>query len=107
MGLSLKTLKILADADEGMRLLAEGMLFYQHDPRGGGLRLWRRRKPPRKKVRPLCGARTRKGTPCQARALPGKKRCKYHGGGSTGPRTPEGKARIAESNRRRAARSAE
>jgi len=29
--------------------------------------------------------------PCQARALTNK-RCKYHGGLSTGPRTPAGKA---------------
>ena len=50
-----------------------------------------------------CGARTRKGTPCQAAAsIPGKGRCRNHGGCSTGPRTPEGIERIRESNRRRA-----
>lgn len=27
-----------------------------------------------------CGARTRKGTPCQAPAVSGKKRCRMHGG---------------------------
>jgi len=48
-----------------------------------------------------CGARTRKGLPCRAKALPGKARCKFHGGASTGPRTPEGKARIADAQRRR------
>lgn len=48
-----------------------------------------------------CGAHTRKGTPCRAKPLPGKSRCKFHGGASTGPRTPEGKARIAEAQRRR------
>ena len=41
-----------------------------------------------------CGAMTRKGTPCRCKPIPGKKRCKYHGGMSTGPRTPEGKARA-------------
>ncbi len=40
-----------------------------------------------------CGARTRKGTPCQCRPLPGKARCKFHGALSTGPKTAEGKAR--------------
>lgn len=48
-----------------------------------------------------CGARTRKGTPCRAKALPGKMRCKYHGGMSTGPKTPEGRERISEAQRRR------
>ena len=38
----------------------------------------------------ICGARTRKGTECKAKALPGKTRCKFHGGASTGPKTPEG-----------------
>ena len=48
-----------------------------------------------------CGAKTRKGTPCRMKSEPGKRRCKFHGGRSTGARTPEGKARIAESQRRR------
>ncbi|WP_395139056.1 HGGxSTG domain-containing protein [Armatimonas sp.] len=33
-----------------------------------------------KKVRPLCGAKTRAGSPCQARALLGSERCRLHGG---------------------------
>lgn len=56
----------------------------------------------RRRVR--CGARTRKGTPCRALSEPGKKRCKFHGGKSTGARTPEGKERIAEAQRQRWAR---
>jgi hypothetical protein len=48
-----------------------------------------------------CGARTRKGVPCRAVVLPGKTRCKFHGGASTGPRTVEGRARIAEAQRNR------
>jgi hypothetical protein len=59
------------------------------------------RKIPRSQ-RPRCGARTRKGAPCQARPLPGKHRCKWHGGCSTGPKTEAGRERIRESNRRRA-----
>jgi transcriptional regulator with XRE-family HTH domain len=59
---------------------------------------------PKAPIRVRCGARTRKGTPCRALSEPGKRRCRFHGGKSTGPRTPEGKARIAEAQRRRWAR---
>ncbi len=42
---------------------------------------------------PKCGAKTRKGTPCQ---LVGMKngRCRLHGGKSTGPKTAAGRARC-------------
>ncbi|WPB86419.1 HGGxSTG domain-containing protein [Sediminicoccus rosea] len=46
---------------------------------------------------PRCGAKTRAGTPCQQAAMRGKRRCRMHGGGSTGPRTPEGMARMRAS----------
>ena len=52
-----------------------------------------------------CGARTRAGGECRNHIVPGSWRCKLHGGLSTGPRTPEGRAAIAESNRRRAKRA--
>lgn len=42
-----------------------------------------------------CLAKTRAGTPCKNPAITGKERCRMHGGKSTGPRTAEGKARIA------------
>jgi len=42
---------------------------------------------------PRCGAKTRKGTACQAPAMRNG-RCQLHGGKSTGPRTPEGIERI-------------
>jgi len=43
-----------------------------------------------------CGAKTRRGTPCQRRDLWGlNARCRLHGGLSTGPRTAEGKQRAA------------
>ncbi|MFG6611625.1 HGGxSTG domain-containing protein [Sulfitobacter sp. 1A12057] len=38
---------------------------------------------------PRCGAKTRKGTPCQAPALSGKTRCRMHGG-ATGSGAPKG-----------------
>ena len=49
----------------------------------------------------LCGARTHKGQPCRNMSEPGRSRCKFHGGKSTGPRTAEGRARTAEAQRRR------
>ena len=42
----------------------------------------------------LCKARTRKGSPCIALGDGAGGRCKNHGGGSTGPTTPSGKARA-------------
>ena len=45
-------------------------------------------------ARVICGARRRRdGQPCQGLSVPGKLRCKWHGGASTGPRTDEGRAR--------------
>lgn len=47
-----------------------------------------------------CGARTRRGTGCQRPANKKNGRCRLHGGASTGPRTEEGRARIAAANLR-------
>lgn len=49
---------------------------------------------PNLRLSPRCGARTRAGLACQAPALHGKLRCRMHGGGSTGPRTEAGMARV-------------
>ena len=43
---------------------------------------------------PRCGAKNRHGLPCRAPALKGKRRCRLHGGLSTGPKTAEGRERI-------------
>jgi hypothetical protein len=51
---------------------------------------------------PRCGALARStGQPCRAPGNGAGGRCKLHGGQSTGPRTTEGRARIAEAARRR------
>jgi hypothetical protein len=50
---------------------------------------------------PACGAKNRRGEPCRVTIVPGKRRCRFHGGLSTGPKTIEGKARIAAAQRRR------
>ena len=47
---------------------------------------------------PRCGAKTRLGCPCKSPAM-GNGRCRMHGGTSTGPKTAEGKARIAAARR--------
>ena len=55
---------------------------------------------PLKSMFPLgaCESNNRRGTRCGCRMVyrtkKGKLRCKYHGGLSTGPKTPEGKARL-------------
>ena len=64
------------------------------EPKQGGFR--GRPGDPSKAQR--CGAKTRRGTPCQRAAernpQTGRRtRCRLHGGLSTGARTPEGKAR--------------
>ena len=76
-----------------------------HDIWSGEIRLWWSRP---KSERPRCGARCRDGSPCKAPAVwdrrldrPANGRCRMHGGLSTGPKTEEGRQRIAESNRSR------
>ena len=57
-------------------------------------------------ARPTCGARCRDGHACEAPAVwststgaPRNGRCRMHGGLSTGPRTVEGRARVAAATR--------
>ena len=46
-------------------------------------------------ARVICGAKRRRdGKPCQALSVPGKRRCKWHGGCSSGPRTEVGRSRA-------------
>lgn len=53
----------------------------------------------------LCQGTNRRGLPCGVRlevrrCKNGRLLCKWHGGWSTGPRTPEGKVRCGEAGRR-------
>lgn len=87
--------------------------WVETDPDGRQYWVWERPLPPisqllkrmakwKHKYRPRCGAKTKKnGQPCQCKVVPGKKRCKWHGGLSTGPRTPEGKERARQAVIRR------
>ncbi|MDO9450136.1 MAG: HGGxSTG domain-containing protein [Rugosibacter sp.] len=59
----------------------------------------------------LCGARTRTGAPCKRRPIPGKQRCRNHGGLNRGDRTPQGRINAGKGLRqwhaaRRAAKTA-
>lgn len=69
-----------------------GRLYMKHLKRQGLL--------PPKHERPRCGAKCRDGHSCNARAVFNpythrmSKRCKWHGGFSTGPRSPEARARA-------------
>jgi hypothetical protein len=56
---------------------------------------------------PRCGAKTRRGTACQCPALRGKRRCRLHGGLSTGPKTLDGLARNRAANTKHGRFSAE
>ena len=63
---------------------------------------WKAREAQRAATRRVvCGAQNRKGTPCRNKSEPGRQRCKFHGGMSTGARTPEGIERIREAQKRR------
>ena len=66
-----------------MRKETKGVLLRNGNPQGNPMNA------------PRCGARTRRGTPCQAPAMTNG-RCRMHGGKSTGPRTPEGIERIRQ-----------
>lgn len=44
---------------------------------------------------PCGGRRRRDGKPCEALSVPGRRRCRWHGGMSTGPRTAEGIAKVS------------
>jgi len=45
-----------------------------------------------------CGAKTRSGAPCAKFPMEGKRRCRLHGGLSTGPKTAAGRAAISSAN---------
>lgn len=89
-------MKIAARAEERQEKLATGL--YERGPDG-------RVRKVGKALRPFCGARTRAGGACRARAVFGKARCRLHGGCNTGPKTAAGRLAIAASNRRRAERA--
>lgn len=106
MGLRLKAMFPLSTARTGRRdraappsaldALLEAAITHEL------IRMKEREAQRRARLRVTCGAKTtRKGSPCRNKSEPGRKRCKFHGGRSTGPRTSEGRERIAEAQRQR------
>lgn len=55
---------------------------------------------------PRCGAKNRRGKPCQCPAVRGKRRCRLHGGKSTGAKTLAGIQRIRGAHWKDGSRSA-
>lgn len=51
-------------------------------------------------IRPICGARKKTGELCLGHPVPGRRRCKFHGGLAFGPTTAEGRQRITDGLRR-------
>lgn len=76
-----------------------------HVPRRGTLRHGNPPGDPSKA--PRCGAITRRQTTCAQPAMRHRRRCRLHGGKSTGPRTPEGLARSRRANWKHGAYSRE
>jgi len=99
-------LVIFAEAAIDIDLAMRGLLIEEIDPQTGRQRRWVRDAPPNRKGQhgtgARCGARTRRGTLCKCLPVEGRRRCRLHRGASTGPKTADGRARIADSNRRRA-----
>jgi len=87
--------------NSSLKFLAANWVFSNATTRARHGVLLDNEKPEVKERRKLCGARTRMGTSCRARAMSGRARCKFHGGASTGPRTVEGRAKISAAQRRR------
>ena len=56
---------------------------------------------------PRCGARTRSGSACRAPAVQGRRRCRLHGGLSTGPKTAAGLGRVRAARTKHGRYSAE
>ena len=52
-----------------------------------------------------CGAKTRNNKVCKNPAISGKKRCRMHGGKSTGPKTQAGKEKIVATHLKHGRRS--
>lgn len=67
-----------------------GAAFVVFEHGGKWFELNRNRYHPKR----VCGARKKTGERCRSKSLHRGGKCKFHGGLSTGARTPEGKARA-------------
>lgn len=78
----------LKQAYAEMRETGRAFAVYQHN--GKWYELNRNRYNPK----PICGAQKKTGERCRSKELHRGGKCKFHGGLSTGARTPEGKTRA-------------
>jgi hypothetical protein len=78
------------------------------DPMSGAGWLRNGNPPGRLADAPRCGAKSRRtGLPCRAPACRGKRRCRMHGGKSTGPKTAAGLERSKRARWKHGSYSAE
>jgi hypothetical protein len=82
--------------DRGGVVVGEGPKKLREHPMNRG-RAWLKNNNPVADLTkaPRCGAKTRRGTPCQCPGM-SNGRCRLHGGLSTGPKTLEGIERIRQ-----------
>ena len=107
-------MRAVQEAEKGQTLRTDGVLkrIFAMDPMNSEEKqpgAWLRHGNPPGNLRNVrkCGAQTRRGTPCGGPAVRGRRRCRLHGGWSTGPRTPEGLNRSRRANWKHGARSVE
>lgn len=71
-----------------MKATGASFIVFEHGGR------WYEIVPDRYRPKRVCGARKKTGERCRSKSLHRGGKCKFHGGLSTGARTPEGKARA-------------
>jgi len=82
------TEEAIKQAAEGLRNTGAAFVAFQFDDE------WYEIAYPFRKAKRICGARKKTGERCRSKALHRGDKCKFHGGLSTGAKTPEGKARA-------------
>ncbi|MFZ2540998.1 MAG: HGGxSTG domain-containing protein [Gallionella sp.] len=78
----------IQQAREELRNAGAAFVVFQFDD------CWYELAYPFRKAARICGARKKTGERCRSKALHRGGKCKFHGGLSTGAKTPEGKARA-------------
>jgi hypothetical protein len=77
----------IQQAIEKLRITGAAFVVFQFDD------CWYELAYPFRKAARICGARKKTGERCRCKALHRGSKCKFHGGFSTGAKTPEGKAK--------------
>lgn len=85
--------EIIKQAIADMRANGKPFVVFEH----GGK--WYEIDRNRYRTKRICGARKKTGERCRSKDLHRGGKCRFHGGLSTGARTPEGKARSIKAMR--------